>query len=171
MRERIYLKNSKYRGTLLYILLKTFWNLYTNFDWVKFVYSLFIHLWSPIIAIYLIDSRQDIFIKSKPWQSDLNEAKKNLRERIDSFIQRLDQMDSKIDSLNTSASVQKQKVENSNSDLKTKIENARTSIQNANQKTKENSNKIKNLTENHEDLSRDVYQVNCPIPILINKKS
>ena len=80
-------------------------------------------------------------------------------------------MDSKIDSLNTSASVQKQKVENSSSDLRTKIENARTSIQNANQKTKENSNKIKNLTDNHEDLSRDVYQVYYPIPILIIKRA
>ena len=80
-------------------------------------------------------------------------------------------MDSKIDSLNTSASVQKQKVENSNSDLRTKIENARTSIQNANQKTNENSNKIRNLTANHEDLSRDVYQVNFPIPILIKNKN
>ena len=117
-----------------------------------------------------IEKSHDTFKKIKPWIIDINDAKADLKDKLDDAKRRLDKTSANILNLNISLEDVKRELKDKTEDLEGKIESAKnvanqdlaqiTNIRKFIQdKIGDLSNTSRDLSVAHKDMQENVYQV------------
>ena len=124
-----------------------------------------------------IEKSHDSFKKSKPWIIDINDAKADLKDKLNDANRRLDKTSANILNLNISLEDVKRELKDKTEDLEGKIESAKnvanqdlSQINNIRKfiqdKIGDLSNTSRDLSIAHKDMQENVYQV-CVLNILV----